>query len=122
VRLEDGLVVWLDAGDFSIAPLGHVTAHLAAGDEEGQVFVTPEQILSPPTRIDGVIIHYYSPVQSDQVCTDLPGSEFPTLGETVRRGDVSGIVIALDPVERRVTIAPEDAAPLVVSLDDIPSG
>jgi hypothetical protein len=119
VRLSDGRLVWLDAGVHDIQPLDLVTAQLAAGEAEGLVYVTPEALVSPPPHIEGLVIDCRPRARSDQDCNKLPGAEFPALGESVRSGDIAGTVIALDPVNQRMTIGHGDGETSVVSLDTL---
>lgn len=122
MRLRDGSVVWLDAGSHDIRPLDGVMARLATGEAEGVVFVIPEAMLSPAPRLDGLVIDSWIVSPLDHDCSYLPGSEFPALGETVGSGDFRGTVVALDPVERRVTIARGANETSVVPLDELSGG
>jgi hypothetical protein len=119
VRLADGRMVWLDAGDLALVPLSQVKVRLPGGDEPGEVFVSPAELLSPPSHIDGLLIEAHDPRRPEGDCSELPGSEFPALGETVRRAGGEGTVVALDPAERRITIAHGADALTVVMLDDV---
>jgi hypothetical protein len=119
VRLQDGSVVWLDAGSHGIRQLDRAIVRLAAGEVEGAVFVTPEAMLSPPPRVDGLVVKSWTSSPPDRDCNFLPGSEFPVLGERVRSGDLEGTVVALDPVERRVTFAHGTDETSVVPLEDL---
>ena len=115
-------MVWLDAGTSTVLPLAPVTACLAAGEQEGEVFITPEALLTLPPRIDGSLVERRLPTSAERDCGDLPNSEFPALGETVRSDDLQGTVVALDPVERRVTISSGPDNTKVVPWDELSSG
>jgi len=122
VRLKDGSMVWLDAETRAVLPLDPVTACLDAGEVEGEVFITPEALLSLPPRIDGSLVERRLSTSPEHDCSRLPNSEFPALGETVRSDDLQGTVIALDPVERRVTISTGPNDTRVIPVDELSSG
>jgi hypothetical protein len=120
VRLDDGRTVWLDAGDLSVAPLDRATALLEGTEWEGEVIVPPERLLSPPDRIDGLLVKLGPPALDEDECEYLPGAEFPVLGQSVQWGEIAGTVVALDPAERRVTIAHSGGSESVFSLGELP--
>jgi hypothetical protein len=119
VRLDDGRTVWLDARDLTVVALDRATAQLDGSEWEGEVFVAPEQMVSPPDGVDGLLTQSQPPSLSEDTCGHLPGSEFPTLGQTVQGEGIAGTVVALDPAERRVTIAHSGGAETVLSLGDL---
>ncbi len=115
-------MVWLDADEAGIVPLSRVSVRLVDGDTHGEVFVTPEEFLTPPAHLDGIVVESRPPLPPDPDCAYLPGSEFPALGEMVQQGEVEGIVVALDPVQRQVTISAENGSPTLVPWDDRAGG
>lgn len=119
VRLIAGDMVWLDAGSLALRSLDRVVAHLPDGDVPGEVFVTPEDLISFSAESQGCVLESHAPSQPVDDCSTLPGSEFPVLGRRVRSGAVSGTVVALEVVARRVTIAVEGAEESTVALEDI---
>jgi hypothetical protein len=122
VRLIGGSAVWLDAGDLSAAPLDRATVRIDGSIRAGEVFVAPEQVLSPPDRVDGLLVESHAPQAGDEDCDYLPGAELPTLGQAVQWGSIRGTVVALDPVEDRVTIEHSGDTQMVISLGDISGG
>ena len=118
VRLDDGRMVWLDAAEVEVVPLSWVKVRLVDGDRDGDVFVTPDEFLNTPAHLDGIVVESRPPHSPDPDCSYLPGSEFPALGETVRRGEFEGMIVALDPVQQQVTIAPASGTPMVVPWKD----
>jgi hypothetical protein len=115
-------VVWLDAGTLSVAPLDWATALVGGNALEGEVFVAPEQLLSPPDQIDGRLLESRAAVPADRDCNYLPGAELPVLGQAVQWGAIRAAVVALDPANDRVTIAPGDGGQTVVPLKDLSDG
>ena len=119
VRLKGGRVVWLDAGTISVAPLDCATADVDGNACQGEVFVAPEQLLSPPNRIDGRLLESHPPAPAKQDCDHLPGAQLPVLGQAMRWGAVRGAVMALDPANDRVTIAHGDGSQTVLPLREL---
>lgn len=122
VRLNTGRAVWLDAGELSVTPLDRATAQVDGSNQEGEVFVAPHQVWAPPERIDGLLLASQPPVLADDDCDHIPGAELPALGQAVQWGDIHGVVVELDPVEKLVTIAHQGDERTVVPLSDISGG
>lgn len=103
VRLDDGRLVWVDAGELELQPLDQVVVEFDGREYQGQVMIAPEALIRPvqPTgRIAGI-----SPRDSaDTDCSDLPGADMPPLGTRV----AGEIVMAVDAVKRTITVEGTD--------------
>ena len=121
-RLRDGTMAWLDAGDLNVGLLDEARAEIGGAVVTGNVYVAPEQVLAAPDHVDGVLIATRSIDRTDGDCGRLPGADLPVLGQRALTGTVRGMIVALDPVRRRVTIAGPDGESIESSVDDIVVG
>lgn len=108
VRLPDGRAVWADARTHQISALDEAVVRLPEGELVGSVFVTPEQFIEPPQRVDAAVVEVRARALPAETCGDLPGSDLPYLGSTVRLNGIQARVMAVDPVKRTVTVTGED--------------
>ena len=119
VRLPDGRVVWADAEAWPMSPLDTAVVRLSEGEVAGSVFVSPEQLIQPPERVDGVVVEIRPREIPEERCGDLPGSDLPYLGSTARAETIKGRVTALDPVKRLVTLTRDDGSEVEVPASEI---
>lgn len=118
VHLADGRLVWIEAGEVTLGPLDRVVVRLAEGEHHGVIVVTPEQCLRPPDTVDGVLAGWEPFGLPIDDCSHLPGAHMPPLGSRLDAGGTRGMVIGLDPVERTVTVTPDDEGPEVTVAAD----
>lgn len=112
-QLSDGGIVWLDAGDYNLAPLDGVHFRANGTLMHADIIVTPNQLLRPPTRVDGTIADLLPREQPDVDCDDLPGADLPPLGTEWAENGVTGLIVGLDPVGGTVTVRQDDGATVI---------
>ncbi len=103
VRLTSGQVVWVEAGGVSVQPLDNVVVDLGGKELQGQVIVAPEALLRP-VQASGRVRRVMEKNRIDGRCAELGGADVPPLGTT----EQDGIVIAVDAVNRTVTVEGSD--------------
>lgn len=109
-------MLWLDAGAHDLAPLDAVTCAITEGMCRGTVFVTPECMLQKPARVHGTIVAVAESPHPDRDCLNLPGADLPPLGSFWSAERVSGVVVRIDPVNRKATVRQGDEVEVVVSV------
>jgi hypothetical protein len=103
VRLTDGRLVWVEAGEEVLSPLDRVVVDLDGAEERGRVMVTLGQLLRPVLP-SGRLLRMELDGVPDSDCEDLPGADMPPLGGPLE----NGVVIAIDAVNHTVTIETAD--------------
>lgn len=121
VRLPNGGAVWVDAGSLEAAPLDVAVVQIGGTQAEGEVFVAPGQLLAGAQAVDGVLLSAHRPMVPDAGCQELPGADLPALGTEMSRGDTSGVVTAVDAVNRTVTITSADGREITEPADTAPA-
>ena len=105
VHLSDQRLVWIEAGERALLPLDHVRVLLPVGEREGVVYVTPDQLVRPPERVEGKLLASSPPVPPTREDRGLPGASLPPLGTLLRSNDREGTVTGLDPIRNVVTLS-----------------
>jgi hypothetical protein len=105
VRMADGRLVWVDAGDLDIEPLDDVDMVVDRDALSGTVTVAPQSLLRPVETV-GQIVHTSSPGRGQSECSELPGADMPALGS----GWGDGTVVAVDAVNRTATVEMADGS------------
>ena len=119
MRLHDGTMAWLDAGDLAVELRGEATAEIEGALVHGEIYIAPEQMVTKPAGVAGVVIGTRPISLMEEDCAALPGADLPALGQPVRVGAVHGVIGALDPVGRRMTVVGRDGVATEFSVDDI---
>lgn len=119
VRLGGLNLIWANAGDLHMQALDYVVVRLRDGVENGQVYVTPEQIMRAPAEVTGAVLGVLGQGTNEQQWSSLPGSRMPPLATWVRTRDVEGMVTAIDPLTETVTVETGPRETMTVSLKDL---
>lgn len=109
VVLSDCRLVWVDT-DVPVAAFEPVLVYLPEGERDGIVVVATGQLLTSCPGTVGRLVARRSSTLEDHDCDDLPAADLPPLGATIDVAGTPGVVIAVDPVRRTVTISPGHGA------------
>lgn len=118
VRLDDGALVWADAGEHDPAPLDRVVLDSGESGSRGVVVITAGQLRRPPKTVDGVVLQV-APYSTDPDCRDLPHAHLPPLGTRVSAHEIRGMVTALDVVHDLVTVRQDNGHEETIAAADI---
>ncbi len=118
IWLDDRRLIWADSGDLEPETGERVSARLPDGDYSGTVYVAAGQWLSPPDRIDGIVLRV-EPETVEPHSDEIPGADMPPLGSAARTDGMEGIVTAIDPVRRLVTLSPEEGDSTVLPVSEL---
>lgn len=118
VWLDVRRMIWADAGELEPALSDRVVVRLPEGELSGRVHVAAAQWLAPPGAVDGIVTTVERQTVA-RVEEDIPGADMPPLGTRARVGGVEGLVTAIDPVHRLVTVTPETGEPVTALVTDL---
>lgn len=108
VRLTDGRFVWADAGEFMLHALDGVAVKLDGEEFPGLVSVAPDALLRA-IETSGEIVDLIEHELQAADCGAIPGACMPPLGASFG----GGTVMAVDAVNRTVTVALPDGTRVV---------
>lgn len=111
-----GRTLWVDAGEFDIAPLDVLVIRCGEGEEEAVAFTSPEQMIRTPPEVTGVVITVRKRRDMDGDCSDLPGAALPPLGSNIDIEGIHGAVVSLHAARGTVTVQRDDGSEVEVSV------
>jgi hypothetical protein len=121
VELDGGRLVWASTTT-PLELLDRIVLHLPEGEIEGTVLVAPGQLLRAPAGASGKVLRVLPRSTLESLCAALPGADMPPLGTRFTSEAVSGLVTALDPVARTLSVTPDDGSQSVQVKADHTTG
>jgi hypothetical protein len=107
-------MVWADAAGVPAEPLDRVLLVVKDAEQEGIIVVAPDQWVAAPVETNAIIKAVERREPKDD--GSLPGADMPGLGTHLRSEEVEGVVTAIDPVARTVTMTSDGGGSQTVNF------